>query len=69
MPQETDTAQEALPMPAELQQALDAHPEARARWEKLPPSHRGEYLEWINGATQAATRVRRAKKAIEMLME
>lgn len=70
MPHATDAAPEPqMPaVPAELQQALDARPEAAARWEKLRPSHRREYVNWIAGARQQATRVRRAEKAIVMLV-
>ena len=33
----------------------------------LPPSHRREYLTWIDAAKTAATRARRIAKTIEML--
>ena len=53
--------------PDDLAAALEAHPEAGAACRKLPPSHRREYLEWINDAKRPETRRRRIDKAIRML--
>lgn len=36
-------------------------------WEKLPPSHKRRYLDWINGAKREDTRIRRIRKAAAML--
>jgi uncharacterized protein YdeI (YjbR/CyaY-like superfamily) len=38
-----------------------------AYFNSLPPSHRKEYLTWINGAQKAETRLRRTNQMIEML--
>ena len=53
--------------PPDLAAALEAHREAGAAYRKLPPSHRREYLEWINEAKRPETRRRRIDKAIGML--
>ena len=54
--------------PDDLAAALDANPEAGAACRKLPPpSHRREYLEWINETKHTETRRRRIDKAIGML--
>ena len=53
--------------PDDLAAALDANPEAGASYRKLPPSHRREYLEWINDAKRPETRRRRIDKAIRTL--
>jgi uncharacterized protein YdeI (YjbR/CyaY-like superfamily) len=47
--------------------ALAAHPAARARYEALPPSHKAEYLTWIEEAKRAPTRERRIAGMIERL--
>jgi uncharacterized protein YdeI (YjbR/CyaY-like superfamily) len=36
-------------------------------FERLPPSHRQEYLTWIDAAKQAATRARRVGGMVERL--
>jgi uncharacterized protein YdeI (YjbR/CyaY-like superfamily) len=56
-------------VPAALQVALDAHPEARAHFDAFAPSHRREYAEWIAEAKTDATRARRVEQAIEWLAE
>ncbi len=51
----------------ELRRALDASPDAAARYDALAFTHRKEYAVWVGEAKQAATRDRRAAKAINML--
>lgn len=48
-----------LAMPDDLQAALDAEPAAAAGFAALPPGARREYLDWVIGAKQSATRQRR----------
>jgi uncharacterized protein YdeI (YjbR/CyaY-like superfamily) len=45
--------------PPDLLAALDATPGARAGFDALPPGARREYVEWVLGAKQPATRARR----------
>lgn len=57
------------PMPTLFKTALARHPKARDYFASLAPSHRREYLEWIVGAKQDATKARRIATAIEWLSE
>jgi uncharacterized protein YdeI (YjbR/CyaY-like superfamily) len=54
-------------LPAELRAALDGAPDARARFEALPPSHRREYVRWIEEAKKPQTRARRAGETVARL--
>ena len=56
-----------IPMPSDFAAMLKQHPAAAANYEKLSPSHRREYLEWIVGAKREETRTRRMATAIEWL--
>jgi uncharacterized protein YdeI (YjbR/CyaY-like superfamily) len=53
--------------PGDLQAALDADPVALAAWNKLAPSHKKAHVTAIEGAKAPETRLRRIRKAIEML--
>jgi uncharacterized protein YdeI (YjbR/CyaY-like superfamily) len=55
-------------IPAELASALQGNLAARAAFFALPPSHRLEYVRWIDDAKQPQTRVSRANKALEKLV-
>lgn len=54
-------------MPSDLAEALRKAPTALAFFEQLAPSHRKEYVRWIEEAKKPETRLRRVEKAIEML--
>jgi uncharacterized protein YdeI (YjbR/CyaY-like superfamily) len=54
-------------VPADIQLALDEDAAARAAFAALPPSHRREYLQWIESAKQTATRERRVRGMIARL--
>jgi uncharacterized protein YdeI (YjbR/CyaY-like superfamily) len=56
-------------VPADLARALKGNAKARATFEKLPPSHKREYVEWITGAKRDATRRRRLETAIAWMAE
>jgi len=56
-------------VPRYIQEALERDAAARAYFEKLAPSHRRQYLMWIDSAKQAETKARRLKQAIAMLAE
>ena len=58
-----------IPVPKELAAALTRDKKAKAHWDAFPPSHRREYLEWITGAKQEATRERRLATAIAQIAE
>jgi uncharacterized protein YdeI (YjbR/CyaY-like superfamily) len=57
-----------LTVPAELEAALAASPEATAAFDALPPSHRREHAEWVAEARKTETRERRAAKTVERLL-
>lgn len=55
--------------PEDLAAGLDKDPEAMAHWNELPPSHRQEYVEWIEEAGQPETRADRVSKTLDILRE
>ena len=59
----------ASEVPGALEAALDRDPDARAAFDRLPPSHQREYIQWIDEAKGDETRERRAEKALTMLRE
>ena len=56
-----------IPVPNDVASALAKNKKSLATFEKLTPSQRREYIEWITGAKRAETRARRVKTAIEWL--
>lgn len=54
-------------VPADLAAALAAAPDAKARFEKLPPSHQREYVKWIEEAKREATRARRVAETVRRI--
>lgn len=56
-------------LPQDLAAALRDNAAARAAFDGFPPSARRDYVEWIEGAKQDATRARRLATAIEWLAE
>jgi len=63
------TARKPLPVPADLEHALAADKRARATFERFPPSHQREYVEWITEAKRDETRAKRIATALEWLGE
>ena len=55
-------------VPAVLACMLQTHPVAAARFERLPYSHKKEFLDWIASAKKEETRTRRLEKLIPMLL-
>jgi uncharacterized protein YdeI (YjbR/CyaY-like superfamily) len=51
----------------ELLRLFEDDPEAKAKFEKLPPSHQKYYSRWIEDAKTEATKVKRIVKAIKGL--
>lgn len=58
-------AADALVLPDDLAAALAARPDARARWDRFPPSSRRGILEWITAARTPATRQKRVAETAE----
>lgn len=58
-----------LRVPMFITDAIKRHRAALATWERFPPSHKREYVEWITEAKTDATRERRLKQMLEWLAE
>ena len=70
----TPAARKAAPRPlpeapADLLAALGNNAKARAVFDKFPPSHKRDYVEWITGAKRGDTRSRRVAQAVEWMAE
>jgi uncharacterized protein YdeI (YjbR/CyaY-like superfamily) len=63
----TGPAKPEIPVPDDFRAALNAA--AQATFDKLAPSHRREYLEWIVEAKRPETRAKRIAQAAEWLAE
>jgi uncharacterized protein YdeI (YjbR/CyaY-like superfamily) len=56
-------------VPADLQKALARNAKARAAFAAFSPSHRREYVEWIEEAKRPETREKRVATTVEWLAE
>jgi uncharacterized protein YdeI (YjbR/CyaY-like superfamily) len=56
-------------VPADFVRALKSQPKAAAAFKALSTSLRNEYVEWVSGAKQPATRARRFATALKWLSE
>jgi hypothetical protein len=54
-------------VPGYFAEALRANEKARAAFEKFPPSHKREYVQWVTEAKTEATRTRRLTTALEWM--
>jgi uncharacterized protein YdeI (YjbR/CyaY-like superfamily) len=59
----------AVKVPADLRKALDGNARARDTFAGFSPSHRREYVEWIEDAKRPPTRAKRVATAVEWLAE
>lgn len=59
----------ALRAPADLTRALATAPKARATFAGFSPSHKREYIAWIEEAKRDETRARRVAQAVEWMRE
>ena len=64
---EQDAEERTVEVPADLLTALDSNPAARDYFNKLPYSHKKEYISHIIEAKRPETRARRVGKMVEML--
>jgi hypothetical protein len=64
-----DTEERVVEVPTALADALDAHPEVKARYDALAYTHRKEFARWIAEAKRDETRDRRVAQALEMLRD
>jgi hypothetical protein len=67
LPRPAKKAKPAMKVPPDLNAALALDTRAKAGFQKLPPSHRREYVEWITEAKTAPTRERRLQTTLEWL--
>jgi uncharacterized protein YdeI (YjbR/CyaY-like superfamily) len=54
-------------VPAYFTASLKQQPKARAAFAAFPPSHKREYVEWIDSAKTDETRQRRIATALEWI--
>jgi len=66
---EAGPARAALAMPADLTAAVKKSAKARAAFDKFPPSHKREYIEWIIDAKRDDTRAKRIAQAVTWIAE
>ncbi|HYN98570.1 MAG TPA: YdeI/OmpD-associated family protein [Actinomycetota bacterium] len=66
---ELDTAPRELDIPADLTQALEREPEAKAYFDTLSYSNKRRHVLAIEGAKAAETRQRRIDKSVSMFKE
>jgi uncharacterized protein YdeI (YjbR/CyaY-like superfamily) len=62
-------APKELVIPDYLNKVLNSNKVAKENFDKMPPSHKKEYVEWVTGAKQEETRERRIEKMMGMLKE
>ncbi len=58
-----------LPVPADFAAALKKTKGATANFEKFPPSHKREYIQWITEAKRDETRLKHIATAVEWTAE
>lgn len=59
----------ATDIPEDLLRALNKHSGLKMYFEKMPPSHRREYCNYVDDAVGIDTKQRRVKKVIEMITD
>ena len=57
-----------MAVPHDLQIALHDDPQAETAFEKLPYSHKREYIDWILEARRAGTRARRVDETVRAVV-
>jgi len=56
-------------LPPYIAQALKKHPAANSFFQSLAPSHRRNYIAWIDSAKQQPTKLRRLEQALRLLAD
>jgi uncharacterized protein YdeI (YjbR/CyaY-like superfamily) len=59
--------EDTLNLPDDLREALAKNASAQANFDRLAPSHKKQYLNWIASAKTAPTRQKRIQKTVEMV--
>jgi uncharacterized protein YdeI (YjbR/CyaY-like superfamily) len=55
-------------VPPDLRKALNAAPNAKAKWNDITPLARRDWIAWLNSVKQAETRKKRVERACDMLV-
>ena len=66
---EPDTAARTVTVPKDLKAALAKDKSTAALFEKLAPSHRKEFVDWIEEAKRPETRANRIARTLQMMPE
>lgn len=66
---EVDAEPRTAAVPPDLKEALAKFKTAQAEFERLPPSHKREYVSYIDEAKRPETRARRIEQAVRRLIE
>ena len=69
LPPRKPTEKKELPVPKDLSAALNKNKEAKITFEKFSPSHKKEYIDWINDAKTDVTKQKRLATTIDQLKE
>jgi hypothetical protein len=64
-----DLSSRAVPVPADLREALAEHPKARKAFDEMPPGHRRQFLMWCASGKRPETRRKHLDRAIDHLLE
>jgi Bacteriocin-protection, YdeI or OmpD-Associated/Domain of unknown function (DUF1905) len=62
-----DTSNSAVDVPADLRKALFTNKRAKTSFEKMAPSHKKAYVQWITQAKTKETRITRIGKAVQQI--
>lgn len=66
---EKPAASKVVKTPTDLMAALKKNKKALANFEKYPPSHKKEYILWIEEAKREETRAKRIEQTVELVAE
>jgi hypothetical protein len=63
-----NTVKKVADMPEELKEAFNQHPEAKEKFEKLAPSYKKSFIDWVISAKRVETRQKRTILTIEKVV-
>ncbi len=61
--------EKGVEVPEDFARVLRKHPQALKFFSAMPPSHQREYVRYVEEAKKQETRERRAKRALEMILQ
>jgi uncharacterized protein YdeI (YjbR/CyaY-like superfamily) len=64
LPKKQPAATSVVTIPADLKKALRENLTAQSNFSAMPPSHKKEYINWINEAKREETRIRRIESTV-----